>query len=162
MVRTIAPAYTVGAMAIVERDDGRVLLVRLSYRHRWGVPGGLLRRGETPADAARREAHEEVGLDIDLLGEPAVSVDPEARRVDVVYRARPRAAQDADRVQPCSAEIVEARWFHPDRLPELQAETAGALIVLARSARAPQAVPLPGGAPRRHGPAGGHRGFTSS
>ena len=33
------PNYTVGAMCIVERDDGAILFVRHSYRRRWGVPG---------------------------------------------------------------------------------------------------------------------------
>ena len=33
---------------------GDVLLVRQAYRSRWGVPGGLLQRGEAPARAAVR------------------------------------------------------------------------------------------------------------
>jgi 8-oxo-dGTP diphosphatase len=144
VVRTIAPGFTVGAMSIVERQDGRVLLVRLSYRHRWGVPGGLLRRGEEPDAAARREAAEEVGIEIELLGAPAVSVDADARRVDVIYRARPAPDTDPDAARPTSPEIVEVGWFPADALPELQVETSSALVTLARSARSPQAVPLPG------------------
>ena len=143
VVRTIAPGYTVGAMCFIERDDGDLLLVRLSYRERWGVPGGLLKRGEDPALAAQREVREEVGVAIDLLGEPAVVVDGEAQRVDVVYRARLRDGEDPDGARPGSPEIVEARWFPVSELPELQHETSGALVALARSARSPQAVPLP-------------------
>ena len=143
VVRTIAPGYTVGAMCFIERDDGAMLLVRLSYRQRWGVPGGLLKRGELPADAARREVREEVGLEIELMGEPAVVVDAEAQRVDLVYRARPASDEDATAAVPMSPEIVEARWFPTGSLPELQHETSGALVALARSARSPQAVPLP-------------------
>ncbi len=143
VVRTIAPGYTVGAMCFIERDDGAMLLVRLSYRQRWGVPGGLLKRGELPADAARREVSEEVGLDIELIGEPAVVVDAEAQRVDLVYRARVAAGEDAATVRALSPEIVEARWFPTASLPELQHETSGALVALARSARSPQAIALP-------------------
>jgi 8-oxo-dGTP diphosphatase len=144
VVRTLTPGFTVGAICFVERPDGALLLVRLSYRNRWGVPGGLLKRGEEPADAARREVREETGLDVVLLGEPAVVVDAEARRVDVVFRGRPAPGQDPGVAQPGSPEIVEARWFPTDELPELQVEASGALVALARSARAPQAVPLPG------------------
>lgn len=141
VVRTIAPKYTVGAMAIVERDDGAVLLVRHSYRQRWGVPGGLLKRGEHPEVALRREVVEEVGVEVDLLGEPAVVVDPDPQRVDLVFRGHLRdpAAVPAAR----SPEIVEAGWFLPDELPELQFETTGALMALARSSRHPQSPPLP-------------------
>lgn len=151
VVRTMSPSFTVGAMCFIERDDGALLLVRQVYRSHWGVPGGLLRRNELPGDGARREVFEEVGLSIDLVGEPAVVVDPEPRRVDVVYRARPAPGSDAESATPCSPEIVEARWFRPDELPELQHEATGALVALARVSQAPPAQPMqiPGlGAPR--------------
>lgn len=140
-VRTIAPKYTVGAMAIIERDDGAVLLVRHSYRRRWGVPGGLMKRQEHPEVALRREVFEEVGIEVDLLGEPAVVVDPDPQRVDLVFRGRPR--DPAAEARPVSPEILEARWFRPDELPELQFETSGALMALARASRHPQSPPLP-------------------
>jgi 8-oxo-dGTP pyrophosphatase MutT (NUDIX family) len=153
VVRTIAPKYTVGAMAIVERDDGAVLLVRHSYRKRWGVPGGLLNRREHPEVALRREVEEEVGVVVDLLGEPAVVVDPDPQRVDLVFRGRLRDAHQEAR--PMSAEILEVRWFLPDDLPELQFETSGALMALARSSRNPQSPPLPSvGLIERHREAG--------
>lgn len=142
VVRTIAPKYTVGAMAIVERPDGAVLLVRHSYRRKWGVPGGLVKRGEHPEVGLRREVLEEVGLEVDVLGEPAVVVDPDPQRVDLVFRARLRPGAD-DTGRPVSAEILEVRWFLPDELPELQFETSGALMALARAARHPQSPPLP-------------------
>src|SRR5580765_3394690 len=134
VVRTIAPSFTVGAMAIIERADGSRLFVRHVYRTHWGVPGGLLERGETPELAVAREVFEEVGLRIQLLGEPAVVVDAEPQRVDIVFRARPI---DGDEVTAKSPEIVEARWFAQSETPELQHETAGALVALARSSRAP-------------------------
>src|SRR3954453_21887466 len=133
VVRTIAPSFTVGAMAIIERADGSRLFVRHVYRNHWGVPGGLLERGETPEDAVAREVFEEVGLRITLLGEPAVVVDADPQREDIVYRARPIDDAEADALDPSPPEILEARWFAPDETPELQHETAGALVALARS-----------------------------
>jgi len=160
IVRLIAPKFTVGAICFIERPDGALLFVRLAYRERWGAPGGLLKRGEEPADAAIREVREEVGLDIELIGQPAIVVDPVPQRIDVVYRARPRIHADLAEIRPGGPEIVEARWFHPDELPELQFEAANALVELARSARFPQAVPLantPSWFDRRgSAPRGGH------
>src|SRR4051794_34493353 len=141
-VRLIAPSFTVGAICHIERADGSVLLVRQAYRNSWGIPGGLLQRGEAPADAARREVFEEVGLRIELIGEPAVVVDADPQRIDVVFRARPLIEADADQARPSSPEIAEVRWFRADALPELQTETGQALVALARSARSPQARPL--------------------
>ncbi|MGI8937532.1 MAG: NUDIX hydrolase [Iamia sp.] len=129
VVHRMTPSFTVGSICVVERDDGALLLVRHSYRRRWGFPGGLANRGEEVADAARREAKEEVGLTIELLGEPAVVVDPDPRRVDIVFWAR---ALRADEAAPDSPEIVELAWFAPDELPELQHEASSALAALAR------------------------------
>ena len=81
----------------------------------------------------RREALEDVGVEVETLGEPAVVVDPGPRRVDVIYRARLVNGLDPDTVRPTSVEILEARWFPADELPELQHETAGALVALART-----------------------------
>ncbi len=142
VVRTIAPSYTVGAMCFIERPDGALLLVRHLYRRRWGVPGGLLERGERPEEAACREVWEEVHLRVRLLGEPAVVVDALPQRVDIIYRAEPADDADLDAVGPGSPEIVEARWFPRNELPELQHETASALVALARSSRSPQALPV--------------------
>ncbi len=130
-VHALSPSYTVGAMCVIHRDDGALLLVRHSYRPRWAIPGGLCRPREEVADGARREVREEVGLDVELLGEPAVVVDPYERRVDVVFAARPRDGT-AHAAASASAEIVESRWFAPDELPDLQHETVSALGALAR------------------------------
>ena len=43
------------------------------------------------------------------------------------------AAASPDDVRATSPEIVEAKWFPRDELPELQHETAGALAGLARA-----------------------------
>lgn len=149
LVRRVAPGFTVGAMCIIERSDGAVLLVRHSYRRRWGVPGGLLKRREDPADAARREVLEEVDLAVELAGEPAVVVDAHPRRVDLVYRARPADGADTEAVRPCSPEILEVRWFPADALPELQFETSGALVALARTSSSPGSPALGAAGQRR-------------
>jgi 8-oxo-dGTP diphosphatase len=141
VVRGITPSYFVGAVCFIQREDGARLFVRHTYRRRWGVPGGLVDRGEDVRDAARREALEEVGLRVELVGEPAVVVEAVSRRVDVVFAARPAPGADPDAAAPGSPEIAECRWFAADDLPPLQHETAGAFVTLAR-ARGPDGVPL--------------------
>jgi ADP-ribose pyrophosphatase YjhB (NUDIX family) len=58
---------TLGVRVMMLRDDA-VLLVRHSYQSRgWHFPGGLVERGESLEQAARREAFEEVGATLGPL-----------------------------------------------------------------------------------------------
>lgn len=55
---------------VILRDaQSRVLLVKQAYKLRlWGVPGGVVDPGETPHQAAVREAMEEIGVTVQLTG----------------------------------------------------------------------------------------------
>jgi 8-oxo-dGTP pyrophosphatase MutT (NUDIX family) len=59
---------TRGARIILTDENGAVCLVRHSYGSGWYLPDGGLRRGEEPEDGARREAMEELGVDVELDG----------------------------------------------------------------------------------------------
>ena len=144
IVRAAAPSFTVGAACVIEREDGAILLVRLVYREGWGLPGGLIKRREDIAVCARREGAEEIGLDVELVSEPAVVVDGPPQRIDVVYRARPAPGVDAAAAHPKSVEIREVRWFPADELPKLQHEAVTALVALASSALARPDATAPG------------------
>lgn len=58
----------VSARAVVVDQEGRVLLIRHSDTDRafHVLPGGRVEPGETAAEAARREVHEETGLQVDI------------------------------------------------------------------------------------------------
>lgn len=61
---------TIGVRVMLIRD-GQVLLVKHSYQDGWLIPGGGIKRKETPEQAARRECREEVGAeigDLELIG----------------------------------------------------------------------------------------------
>src|SRR4051794_21689216 len=55
-----------GVKCVLRDADGRVLFVRHTYgsRRSWELPGGGARRSEDAAEAARREAREELGVDV--------------------------------------------------------------------------------------------------
>lgn len=134
LIRLATPSFHVGAMCVVERADGHLLLVRQSYRRGgWGFPGGLLRRGEAPADGARRELYEELGVELELLGLPVVAIDHEMRRVDVIFTARLTERSPEPPLHPSSPEVSETGWFPPDGLPSLLPEATSALVQLGRA-----------------------------
>jgi 8-oxo-dGTP pyrophosphatase MutT (NUDIX family) len=60
---------TINASGILFRSpEGRVLLLRRSDTGGWAYPGGHIEAGETPAEAAVREAMEEVGYKVKHAG----------------------------------------------------------------------------------------------
>jgi 8-oxo-dGTP diphosphatase len=48
--------------ALIEDEQGRILFQRRKDFDVWGLPGGILETGESPADCVVREAREETGL----------------------------------------------------------------------------------------------------
>jgi len=58
----VSRPFSLGALALVVDGEGRVLLVELTYRRGWYLPGGGVRKREGLDEAARRELREEVGV----------------------------------------------------------------------------------------------------
>ena len=122
--RALSPTYTLGAVVVLRRPDGAVLLVCQTYRPGWALPGGVVEKGEEPVAAAQRELAEELGVEVRLTGEPLVVIDVRTQQVDCVY------VHDVDVEPPVrsrSGEIARAEWFAPTRLPPMQPEALWAL-----------------------------------
>ena len=97
--------------------DGRLLVVRSSYRTTLDLPGGGLEPGETARNAAARELREEVGLTAPLeeLHEAVrLTFVQEHRRItDTVFEWR-TDRRDPPRID--RREIVWAGWLTPAEL----------------------------------------------
>lgn len=124
VVHSVTPSFTVGAVAVLRREDGHIALVEQRHSPGWALPGGLLNRGETAAHALVRELVEELGIVLDPLALPVphASVDPHARRVDVVYFV------DLDGAGPPlrsvdDVEVTGLGWYPLDALPALTEPT---------------------------------------
>lgn len=106
---------TVGVRALVLDGDGRVLLVRHSYSAGWYLPGGGVARGESVTGGLRRELMEEVGIEPTsaphLLGLYSSTYEGKSDHIGVFV-------VDTWRRDPVvSLEVIEADWFHAERLP---------------------------------------------
>lgn len=129
VVRLATPTWTAGVVAILEREDGRWLLVRPVYRRGWTLPGGLLDRGEDPGTAVVREFDEELGLPIRVVGEPWVVYDSAMRRIDAVFRAEALGTFDPDGVAIRTPELEGVGWFDPVAPPPTEDETDDVLAL---------------------------------
>ncbi len=117
--------------AAVPDADGRLLLVRESSDGRWSLPGGWADPGQSLAEGAVREVHEETGYD--------VVVD---RLLGVYDRERwghpPMLHHTLKAVVACrlaggtptpSAETPELGWFARDEIPPLSASRTSSVLV---------------------------------
>lgn len=110
----LLPAVSV----FIWRDDGRLLLVRGSDTGTWQMVGGAVEPDETPADAARREAHEETGVEVELTGIRGVLGGPAFRHtypngdqvafVSTMFDARVDSGLEP---RPDDDETTEVAWL---------------------------------------------------
>jgi 8-oxo-dGTP pyrophosphatase MutT (NUDIX family) len=104
---------------LVFNERGEVLLVRRRDNDHWCMPGGISEIGQSPAEAVLKELWEEAGLRGDtvrLLGAfdgPRWGSRTKVHMIHLVYLVR------CDDLTPSPGiEMVEARYFPPDALPE--------------------------------------------
>jgi 8-oxo-dGTP pyrophosphatase MutT (NUDIX family) len=121
-------------VAIFVVKDGNVLLIHHRKLDQWLPLGGHIELDEDPEMAALREAREESGLEVELLGQRPPTTGPGTRaliaprfldihritetheHIGMIYWARPKAGTLA----LASAEHHELRWCSEAELEKLQ------------------------------------------
>ena len=115
LLRRNAPS----ASALIVQDD-QILLSRRArdpWKGCWETPGGYIDRGEHPAEAARREVREELGLDVTevrLLDVLVHEWTPGEWVQNTAYVVKP---VDGYVIEADTAEVVEWAWFSLTHLP---------------------------------------------
>jgi ADP-ribose pyrophosphatase YjhB (NUDIX family) len=124
--------FTVGVIALIQDEEGRVLLFKHTYRRDkpWGLPGGSLKSGESLERCLVRELQEETGMKIEVDRLLSAAAHPARRRVDTIFACHLADGEGLERFRP-SAEVSEARYFALDELPQGMYAGHGRLIARA-------------------------------
>ena len=133
--------FTVAIFVVHER---RVLLVHHRTLDKWLPLGGHIELDEDPEQAALREAREESGLEVELLGERPPTTGPGTRaliaprfldihrihetheHIGMIYWARPRESSGGE-LTLAKSEHHEIRWCAKADLDELRPSMSNAV-----------------------------------
>lgn len=135
-------------VAIFVVQDGRVLVIHHRKLGRWLPLGGHVELDEDPEIAALREAREESGLEVELLGERPPTTEPGTRaliapryldihritdtheHIGMIYFARPKGGS----LDLAEEEHHAIRWCSEAELEALQPPMSGAVKWYCREA----------------------------
>lgn len=115
-------------VAIVQDEDGRVLMIHKTDNDKWALPGGGHEIGESIADTVVREVKEETGYDVGVETITGTYTDPghvmayddgEVRQqFSIAFRAKllgghARTSSESDRVEWVEPEKLDGLELHP-------------------------------------------------
>lgn len=118
--------------------NGEVLLIHHKKFNKWLPPGGHVEENETPPEAAKREALEETGLEIEFITQenlwlnfwnansierpylclleeiPSYKDKPAHQHIDMIFLGRPSGGN--------LIESSDLRWFKQEEIREMKAD----------------------------------------
>nr|WP_240803946.1 NUDIX hydrolase [Streptomyces sp. A0592] len=147
--RASRPKALTAASVLFTDAGGRILLVQPAYGRtdRWNLPGGGIDSdlGEIPRAAARREVHEELGLDLApgrLLAVNWSHKPGRPARIRFLYDGGVLDAPTLARIRLDPAELLQWRTVPSGELPTLVKGALRRQITACLEARASGAGPL--------------------
>jgi ADP-ribose pyrophosphatase YjhB (NUDIX family) len=119
-----ANSIAVAVSAFIQDDEGRILMIRRTDNDLYSIPGGQLELGETLAQAAAREVHEETGIECQVTGVIGLYSDPKhviayddgevRQEFSICFRAEATGGELAT-----SNESSEVLWIDPVNVDSL-------------------------------------------
>lgn len=138
---SVVPSVT----AVIQNDEGHVLLIHKTDNGLWALPGGGHDVGERITDTVVREVYEETGIDVTVQELTGLYTDPDhvmayddgevRQQFSMCFRAHPVGG-----ALRTSSESKEVRWVSPADLDTLDIHPSMRLRIahgLDRSRRTP-------------------------
>lgn len=118
------PKMPVSCGALLRDIQGRVLVLKPTYKSGWTIPGGIMEDdGETPWEACRREVREETGLTV-VSGRLAVvdtrgAKEKEPLGIRFLFDCGTVPPEEVAHIRLQAIEISEHRFVEPAEAQEM-------------------------------------------
>ncbi len=116
----------IGVDNIIINDDGKILLIKRSKQEKnfpgmWGLVSGKMEWGETVEQALKREAMEEVGVEVEIVRFTGRYYDKPGRHPSKTMICLPHICKikSGEPVANQPEEVEEVRWFDPEEIKNL-------------------------------------------
>lgn len=114
--------------ALLEQVDDQYLIVRRAEAEvprRWQFPRGPAAAGESPEEAMRRTAREQLGVEVDIvIGQPPLAMELEGRSVELRYFFCALIGGTME-----NGPYAELRWIPVGQLREYEFDAASQPVV---------------------------------
>ena len=118
------------AIVLIWRDNRVLVQRRLADAEHlpdvWEFPGGKCEPNETPGDAAIREAREELGIEIEIVGERQIIHFEYSNRAITLF---PFDAKIVSANEPQTLASSQLRWMFPDEMQADEFPAANATLI---------------------------------
>lgn len=115
-------SFYAAAAAIVENEDGEILMVQEAKDHiheKWDFPGGGWEDNESVIDCVEREVLEETGYSIELTGFLGVyngeSMEDGTEVIAFMFTGKPKKKENRE----LEEDILQEEWFNPEEITSL-------------------------------------------
>jgi 8-oxo-dGTP diphosphatase len=115
----------IGVDNIILNDEGKILLVKRSQKLKtypgfWGLVGGWVEWGETVEEALKREAKEEIGVEIEVVRFTGRYYDSKGRHPAKSSICLPHMSRIKSGIPKAGEECAEVRWFSAEEIRKIE------------------------------------------
>jgi 8-oxo-dGTP pyrophosphatase MutT (NUDIX family) len=131
------PKKRMGSGCLFFDSEGRVLLLKPSYKPTWEIVGGIVEDNESPKEACEREIEEEIGLRIKVGGLLVVDYNnypddsTKTESLMFIFDGGVLSTEDISNIKARDGEILGYDFFRPDGLPKNLQPVLGERIMMA-------------------------------
>lgn len=117
------PKKRMGAGCLFFDQEGRILLVKPTYKTGWEIPGGVVELNESPKQCCQREIQEELGV-LHAIGGLLVvdynrATDEKTESLMFIFDGGALSPEEIAGIQLPVSELSEFRFFEIAALPEM-------------------------------------------